>query len=181
MPKKQLFDLEQTLAGVRSVAGMIDRHFASNGKDFAIVGIHQMGVPLAKLICSELEKLGRTPEFGQLDITMYRDDIGSRSLLPRIHETVIPFDVNDKEIILVDDVLSSGRTIRAALDALTDYGRPGLIRLAVLVDRGEPEFPIRADFVGFNVSLPSDRKVVVQFDHEDDMPAGIYEKIWDRN
>ena len=181
MPKKQLFDLEQTLAGVRSVAEMIDRRFASNGKDFAIVGIHQMGVQLAKLICAELEKLGRNPEFGQLDITMYRDDIGSRSLLPRIHETVIPFDVNDKEIILVDDVLSSGRTIRAALDALTDYGRPGLIRLAVLVDRGEPEFPIRADFVGFNVSLPADRKVVVQFDSEEGMPAGIYEKTWDRN
>jgi pyrimidine operon attenuation protein/uracil phosphoribosyltransferase len=109
---------------------------------------------------------------------MYRDDIGTRNLLPMIHETVIPFDVNDKEIILVDDVLSTGRTIRAALDALTDYGRPGLIRLAVLVDRGEPEFPIRADFVGFDVSLPAERKVLVNFEDAESLEAGIYDVKW---
>ena len=113
-----------------------------------------------------------------LDITMYRDDIGTRNMLPRIHETIIPFDVNDRVIILVDDVLSSGRTIRAALDALTDYGRPGLIRLAVLVDRGDPEFPIRADFVGFNVSLPAERKVLVNFEDIPGMDAGIYDVNW---
>ena len=115
-----------------------------------------------------------------LDITMYRDDIGTRNLLPMIHETVIPFDVDDRIIILVDDVLSSGRTIRAALDALTDYGRPGLIRLAVLVDRGEPEFPIRADFVGFEVSLPAERKVLVNFETVDNVAAGIYDVNWQK-
>ena len=92
-----------------------------------------------------------------------------------------PFDVNDREIILVDDVLSSGRTIRAALDALTDYGRPGLIRLAVLVDRGEPEFPIRADFTAFKVALPPERKVVVRFEDDAEYPAGIFDVNWQKN
>ena len=109
---------------------------------------------------------------------MYRDDFGTRDILPMINETEIPFDVSDKEIILVDDVLSSGRTIRAALDALTDFGRPGFIRLAVLVDRGEPEFPIRADYVGFNVSLPADRKVKVFFAENNGFQPGIYDVKW---
>ena len=175
----QLFDAEQMMAGVRELARKIADHFTDSDREFALVGIHQLGVPLAQLLNDELVKLGRKSEFGKLDITMYRDDIGTRSMLPRIHETVIPFDVNDKEIILVDDVLSSGRTIRAALDALTDYGRPGLIRLAVLVDRGEPEFPIRADFVAFNVSLPAERKVLVNFDSTDHAP-GIYDVNWNK-
>ena len=144
----------------------------------ALVGIHQLGVPLAERLRAELTAPGAPePEFGKLDISMYRDDIGNRNPLPLIRETEIAFDVNDKIIILVDDVLSSGRTIRAALDALTDYGRPRLIRLAVLVDRGEPEYPIRADFVGFNLTLPADRKVAVGFDGGN-RSAGIFEVDW---
>ena len=176
-----LYDAEQMMALVRKLAGQIADHFADSEKEFALVGIHQLGVPLARLLQDELIKAGRTPEFGMLDITMYRDDIGTRNLLPCIHETVIPFDVNDKEIILVDDVLSSGRTIRAALDALTDYGRPGLIRLAVLVDRGEPEFPIRADFVGDQVQVAPDKKVLVNFEETDQLKVGIYSVNWQKN
>ncbi len=161
------------------LAEQIGRHFSVSGSDFALVGIHQMGVELARLLCQEIAGIsGKTPEYGELDITMYRDDIGTRNMLPRIHETIIPFDVNGKEIILVDDVLSTGRTIRAALDALTDYGRPGLIRLAVLVDRGEPEFPIRADFTAYQVSLPPERKVVVKFEPDEFSPAGIFDVKW---
>ncbi len=178
MTSSQLFDAEQMMAGVRDLARQIADHFTDPGSGIALVGIHQLGVPLARLLHDELAKLGRNAEFGMLDITMYRDDIGTRNMLPRIHETVIPFDVNDKTIILVDDVLSTGRTIRAALDALTDYGRPGLIRLAVLVDRGEPEFPIRADFVGFEVSLPAERKVLVNFEAVPGMDAGIFDVNW---
>lgn len=174
----QLFSAEQMMGGVRELARQIADHFAGSDREFALVGIHQLGVPLARLLRDELERLGRHAEFGMLDITMYRDDIGTRSMLPRIHETVIPFDVNDKEIILIDDVLSTGRTIRAALDALTDYGRPGLIRLAVLVDRGEPEFPIRADFVGFNVVLPAERKVLVNFEPAENLQVGIFDVKW---
>ena len=180
MTSLQLFDAEQMMAGVRDLARQIADHVADSERDIALVGIHQLGVPLARLLHEELAKLGRNAEFGMLDITMYRDDIGTRNMLPRIHETVIPFDVNDKTIILVDDVLSTGRTIRAALDALTDYGRPGLIRLAVLVDRGEPEFPVRADFVGFEVSLPAERKVLVNFEAVPGMEAGIFDVNWQK-
>ena len=174
----KLFNADEMMAAVHDLAEKIAAHFASSDREIALVGIHQLGVPLARLLHEELARKGMPTEFGMLDITMYRDDIGTRSMLPRIHETVIPFDVNDREIILVDDVLSTGRTIRAALDALTDYGRPKLIRLAVLVDRGEPEFPIRADFVGFNVSLPAERKVLVCFESDSNTEAGIYDVKW---
>ena len=166
-------------SAVTKLAEDIYSLISSVPRECALVGIHQLGVPLAELIKEELNrKFNCFPEFGTLDISMYRDDIGNRSRLPLIRETSIPFDVNDKLIILVDDVLSSGRTIRAALDALTDYGRPKLIRLAVLVDRGEPEFPIRADFVGFKLSVPADHKIKVDFSGESFGEAGIYDIKW---
>jgi len=177
--RKQLFSAAEIAAGVRRLADGICREFGADFEDAAVVGIHHQGVPLARLICGELKKeYGKAPLFGELDITMYRDDIGSRRLLPMIKETNIPFDVNDRTIILVDDVLSSGRTIRAALDALNDYGRPGLIRLAVMVDRGEPEYPIRADYTGMCVQLPPERKVVVRFAADSEYDEGIYEIDW---
>ena len=108
---------------------------------------------------------------------MYRDDFGQRSALPLIRETVIPFDVEDAKLILVDDVLSTGRTIRAALDAVTDYGRPDLIRLAVLIDRGGVEYPIRADYIGWQIKCGNDRKIVVEFSEEDGSD-GVYEVPW---
>ncbi|MBE6356079.1 MAG: bifunctional pyr operon transcriptional regulator/uracil phosphoribosyltransferase PyrR [Lentisphaerae bacterium] len=175
---QQLFDAAQMNDAIGQLAGQIAASFCNTKRKFALVGIHQLGVPLAKKLHEHLVQAGYQADFGMLDITMYRDDIGTRKLLPMIHETVIPFDVNDLDIILVDDVLSTGRTIRAALDALTDYGRPGLIRLAVLVDRGEPEFPIRADFVGLNVTLPAERKVLVNFEDSSGLAAGIYDVNW---
>ena len=171
---KELFNAEEMADAVRRIAAKIAGNMAGTAPDFALVGIQQMGVELAEKLQEALAEHGLAPELGKLDITMYRDDSGARDILPMINETRIPFDVNDRVIILVDDVLSSGRTIRAALDALTDFGRPGLIRLAVLVDRGEPEFPIRADYVGFQVDLPTERKVKVRFKDE----PGIYDVKW---
>ncbi|MBR2910019.1 MAG: bifunctional pyr operon transcriptional regulator/uracil phosphoribosyltransferase PyrR [Lentisphaeria bacterium] len=165
-------------SAIRKLAGEIFKLIASSNGDCALVGIHQQGVPLAAQIRDVLKaEYNCTPDFGTLDISMYRDDIGNRSRLPLIRETSIPFDVNDKLIIMVDDVLSTGRSIRAALDALTDYGRPRLIRLAVLVDRGEPEFPIRADFVGLNLTVPADHKIRVVFDGDGGEP-GIFDVQW---
>lgn len=177
--KKQLFSIPEMDAAISRMAAAISDAFPPSGSDrAALVGIHQFGVPLAERLRDAMAGLsGSIPEFGKLDISMYRDDVGNRNPLPLIRETEIDFDVNDRTIILVDDVLSSGRTIRAALDALTDYGRPKLIRLAVLVDRGEPEYPIRADFVGFSLSLPADRKVAVEFG-EDNRSLGIFEVDW---
>ena len=176
--KKQLYPAAEMENAIAGMAAAIAAAFPRPEAECALVGIHQLGVPLAERLRNEIVRLtGEAPEFGKLDISMYRDDIGNRNPLPLIRETEINFDINDRSIILVDDVLSSGRTIRAALDALTDYGRPRMIRLAVLVDRGEPEYPIRADFVGFNLSLPSDRKVAVSFGG-DGLAAGIYEVDW---
>ena len=174
-----LCDEREMNAAVARLAEDIGKVLAPHPRECALVGIHQQGVPLAERINAVLkEKFGFEPDLGTLDISMYRDDIGNRSRLPLIRETSIPFDVNDKLIILVDDVLSSGRTIRAALDALTDYGRPRLIRLAVLVDRGEPEFPIRADFIGMKFAVPPDHKIQVRFETDPDGAPGIYDIKW---
>ena len=174
--KKLLVPAEKMEPEIRRMALDIHSRFSSStGNNYALVGIQQLGVPLAEklrdIISSET---GYTPDLAKLDISMYRDDISNRKRLPLIRETDIPFDVNSKVLILVDDVLSSGRTIRAALDAITDYGRPKSIRLAVLVDRGEPEFPIHADVTGFDICEPEENKIVVEFD---DAP-GIYSREW---
>ena len=119
--------------------------------DVVLVGIQRGGVPLALRIAGLLATLwGHAVPTGQLDVSMHRDDLDHRAA-PKVYPTVIPFDVTGKTVVLVDDVLFSGRTIRAAMDALNDFGRPTRLQLAVLVDRGHRELPIRADFVGKNV------------------------------
>jgi pyrimidine operon attenuation protein/uracil phosphoribosyltransferase len=120
--------------------------------DIVLVGIANRGDDLARRLAAEIDRIeGASVRVGALDITFYRDDIGMRAEAPEVHETRIDFDINHKTVVLVDDVLFTGRTIRAALDALVDFGRPTAIQLAVLVDRGHRELPIRADFVGKNV------------------------------
>jgi pyrimidine operon attenuation protein/uracil phosphoribosyltransferase len=132
----------------------------------ALVGIQRRGVELAVRLAGLLESFyGTRPPTGAIDITFYRDDIdaraGSNYEQPRVHSTDLPFDVNDKTIVLVDDVLYTGRTIRAAIEGLFDYGRPVAVRLAVLVDRGHRDLPIRPDFVGKNVPTSRNEEVVV--------------------
>lgn len=132
------------------------------GGDVVLVGIAARGDDLARRIGEELRRIeGVEAPVGVLDITFYRDDIGMRSEAPEVHETRIDFDVTGKTIVLVDDVLYTGRTIRAAMDALVDFGRPRSIQLAVLVDRGHRELPIRADFVGKNIPTRADEQVRV--------------------
>ncbi len=119
----------------------------------AIVGIRARGDVLAARLRDALRVIdGREVPLGSLDITLYRDDLTRIGYSPTVHRTDIPFSVDDRVVVLVDDVLFTGRTIRAAMDALVDYGRPRAIRLAVLVDRGHRELPIRADFVGKNIA-----------------------------
>ncbi len=148
--EKMLLSDQQIYEKIDQLADKICQEFSGkDDPDFALIGIQVRGVLFAERLKKSIEKNhGISPEMGTLDINMYRDDIGMKDKLPVIHETDIPFDLNDRNIILVDDVLATGRTIRAALDALTGFGRPGLIRLAVLVDRDAREFPIRADYAG---------------------------------
>jgi len=123
-------------------------------EDLVIIGIQKGGVVLAERICEKISRIESTKvPMGKLDITLYRDDLLTSSKKPRMGKTDIPFSLDNKKVVIVDDVLFTGRTIRAAMDALIDFGRPRLIQLAVLIDRGHRELPIRADFVGKN--LPS--------------------------
>jgi len=133
-----------------------------NSGDVVLVGIQAGGVPLAERLANLLGGIwGQPVPCGQLDVSMHRDDLGQR-VAPTVHPTVIPFDVTGKTVVLVDDVLFNGRTTRAALDALNDFGRPRCVQLAVLVDRGHRELPIKADFVGKNVPTAPVEKVRVR-------------------
>jgi pyrimidine operon attenuation protein/uracil phosphoribosyltransferase len=127
-----------------------------------LVGIQRGGVPLAERLGSHLSEIWKhVVQVGSLDVSMHRDDLDQRAA-PDVQPTVIPFDVTGKTVVLVDDVLFSGRTIRAAMDALNDFGRPKQIQLAVLVDRGHRELPIKADFVGRNQPTARNESIVVR-------------------
>ncbi|WAM32817.1 bifunctional pyr operon transcriptional regulator/uracil phosphoribosyltransferase PyrR [Caldicellulosiruptor morganii] len=129
-------------------------------ENLCLVGIQRRGVTLAKRIRENIEKIeGIRLPLGVLDITFYRDDLSLLNDHPTVNSTQIDFDINNKKIVLVDDVLFTGRTVRAAIEALMDMGRPKMIQLAVLIDRGHRELPIRADYVGKNV--PTSRREIV--------------------
>jgi pyrimidine operon attenuation protein/uracil phosphoribosyltransferase len=137
-------------------------------QDVVLVGLRSRGVGLAHRIAAKLEEIERAKvPMGALDITLYRDDLGKAEKQPIVRRTEIPFAVDDKIVVLVDDVLYTGRTCRAAMDALMDLGRPRLIQLAVLVDRGHRELPIRADYVGKNVPTSHQEEIQVLLAEED--------------
>ena len=134
----------------------------AGAKDLALIGIRTRGVVLAERLKAAMKTIeGADVPLGILDITLYRDDLTMVGAKPLVRETLIDFDITAKRIVLVDDVFFTGRTIRAALDALTDFGRPAKIELAVLVDRGHRELPIRADFVGKNIPTAKQQNVRV--------------------
>ena len=141
-----------------------------------LVGIRTRGVPLAKRIAKEIESIEHTKlAVGSLDITLYRDDLSTLAYNPVIRGTEIDFDISGKTIVLVDDVLFTGRTIRCALDALIDMGRPKSIQLAVMIDRGHKELPIKADYVGKNVPTSTSESVEVtlqEIDGVDEVSLG---------
>ncbi len=136
--------------------------------DVVFVGMRTRGVPLAqRLADAVLEFEGEAVSVGALDIGLYRDDISSKELSPRLQPTEMPTDIDGRRVVLVDDVLYTGRSIRAAMDALTDFGRPSGIQLAVLVDRGHRELPIRADYVGKNIPTALEEDVQVLLEEVD--------------
>ncbi len=137
-------------------------------QDLMLVGMRTRGVPLAQRIAAAIREFeGEEVPVGALDIGLYRDDLPARGTRVEIKPSELPEDVADKRVVLVDDVLYTGRSIRAALDALIDYGRPQRIQLAVLVDRGHRELPIRADFVGKNIPTSHQDEVLVQLEETD--------------
>jgi pyrimidine operon attenuation protein/uracil phosphoribosyltransferase len=155
-------------AGIRRALTRIAHEIIERNKgvaNLALVGIRTGGVHIAKEIALRLKEIeGEALPVGEVDITLYRDDIKGHSLHLPVGKTDIPFSVEGKIVVLVDDVLFTGRTIRAALDAIMDHGRPASIQLAVLIDRGHRELPIRADFVGRNVPTSLKENIAVIFD-----------------
>ena len=150
-------------AGIGRVLTRIAHEIVERNKgvqDLMLVGIRTRGVPLSQRLAERIAAIeGKIVPVGILDITLYRDDLSTIAEQPVVHETKLPSNINGKIVVLVDDVLFTGRTTRAALDALVDYGRPRQIQLAILIDRGHRELPIRADYVGKNV--PTARREIV--------------------
>ena len=160
--KAEIMDVNSIDRAVNRIAHEIIERNDGAG-DIALVGIQRRGVPLAKMIAQKITAhVGHDIPVGILDITFYRDDLTLRSEHPVVNDTIIEFNISDMSIILVDDVIYTGRTIRAALDALMDFGRPRRIQLAVLIDRGHRELPFKADYVGKNVPTSRSEKVNVR-------------------
>lgn len=173
--KAKIMDADQIRRAVKRLSHEITER--NDGLDnLVVVGIHRRGVFLAKRIAEYLERIEeQSVPVGTLDITLYRDDFQVVTSAPVVRTTEIHHDINDRIVILVDDVLYTGRTVRAALDGLIDFGRPKQIQLAVLVDRGHREFPIKADYVGKNVPTSGAEQVEVhltELDGEDEVILG---------
>lgn len=160
--KSTLMSAEEMGRALRRIAHeVIERN--KGAENLALVGVHTRGVPLAEELARLIAEFeGVTPPVGKLDITLYRDDLTEIALQPIVKKTEVDFDVHGKRIVLIDDVLYTGRTARAALDALIDMGRPAVIQYAVMVDRGHRELPIRADYVGKNVPTSTTEVVHVR-------------------
>jgi pyrimidine operon attenuation protein / uracil phosphoribosyltransferase len=158
--KKRLLDGARMSRAFRRLAIEIVEH--NRGIDnLVILGIRSRGVPIGERIARQIEEMEGSPvAFGILDITLYRDDLTTIAPQPVVKPTKLPEPIDDKVVVLVDDVLYTGRTVRAALDALIDFGRPRAVQLAVLIDRGHRELPIHADFIGKTV--PTDRQEVIK-------------------
>ncbi len=149
-------------------------------ENVAIVGIRRRGGPLAQRLAARIEEIeGVSVPVGILDITLYRDDLTTLASQPLVHRTEVNFNINDLTIVLVDDVLYTGRTVRAAMDALIDLGRPKAIQLAVLVDRGHRELPIKADFIGKNVPTSRQEVISVQVKEIDTKDEVVIQEVID--
>ncbi len=168
-----LLDAQQMEAYLLRISREITAAFGHD-ESLVLVGIRTRGLPLAERLAKKLQdSLGREIPVGILDITLYRDDLTELAGSPLLRSTEIPFALKGRTVVLVDDVLFSGRTIRAAMDALLDHGRPKRVWLAVLVDRGGRELPIQADFVGLKLEISNDKRISVKL-AEIDGTDGIF-------
>jgi len=170
MPFREKAQLMDTLTIDRTLTRIAHEIIERNKgvQNLVIIGIRTRGVPLAQRIARKIEEIEKVSiPVGILDITMYRDDLTAVGPQPIVRQTDIPFRVTGKKVVLIDDVLFTGRTIRAALDSIIDLGRPKFIQLAVLIDRGHRELPIRADYVGKNVPTSPEEVIEVNLVEED--------------
>jgi pyrimidine operon attenuation protein / uracil phosphoribosyltransferase len=174
MPKSILImDGEAIARALRRIAHEILEHNPDPGK-FSLVGIPSRGVELARRLADLIEGIeGRKPELGAIDVSMHRDDLRIRNTLRSVRETRLPLRLEELTVVLIDDVLYTGRTCRAAMDAISSFGRPARIQLAVLLDRGHRELPIRPDYVGKNVPTSREERVKVRLQNLDAEPDSV--------
>lgn len=166
-PKTTILDAKQMARIIRRMAGEIVETNRDLG-GLLLVGIRTRGVPLAEAVAAEIERMeGQKISVGILDITLYRDDLSTVGPQPQVKGTHLPRPIDDCVVVLCDDVLYTGRTVRAALDELVDFGRPKAVQLAVLIDRGHRELPIQADFVGKKVPTSQSEIIEVSFQSTD--------------
>ena len=165
--KRQVFDADEVRRALTRIAHeILERN--RGAQDLVLLGLHTRGVPLAHRLAGLLMEFENVSvPVGTIDIALYRDDLDRRPLVPEVRGTHLPMDINGPVTVLVDDVLFTGRSVRAALDVIADYGRPQKIQLAILVDRGHRELPIRADYVGKNVPTALEEEVVVHLQESD--------------
>ncbi|HNP86168.1 MAG TPA: bifunctional pyr operon transcriptional regulator/uracil phosphoribosyltransferase PyrR [Kouleothrix sp.] len=174
MSEKQILSTDDIRRAITRIAHEVAER-NEGVRNVVLVGVRRRGVPLAHRIAAALADFeGERVPVGTLDITLYRDDLGLRGPAPIVRSTNLPGDINGRVVVLVDDVLYTGRTVRAALDALADFGRPARIQLAVLIDRGHRELPIRADFVGKNVPTASDERIETRLSEVDSGEDGVF-------
>lgn len=162
--------------GIQEATALVADEIANGcaGDDVAFIGIYTRGVTFARRVAAMLKTRGLDFPVGTLDISLYRDDFDNRGTdLPRLESSDVPFALDGTRVILFDEVIFTGRTVRSALDGLMDYGRPAKIELAVLIDRGHREIPIQPDYVGKKIGTDRDQYVKVQF-HEDDQDEGVF-------
>ena len=173
---RRILDGAEIAAALRRMAAEIVERSAADGPGkLALVGIYTRGVEVARRLADEVAALrGTRPAEGALDVSMYRDDLRLRARLTSIQATRLPLDLDASTVVLVDDVFFTGRTVRAALDSLVRYGRPPRIQLAVLVDRGHRELPIRPDYVGRVHPTSADERVRVRFAALDGEPDAVW-------
>jgi pyrimidine operon attenuation protein/uracil phosphoribosyltransferase len=166
-------DADSIRKAIRRMAHEIVEQHPSPDR-LVLAGIPTRGVEVARRLADHIEKIeGHRPYLGTLDISMHRDDLSTRGRLTALEPTDLPVDLDGRPLILCDDVFFTGRTTRAALDAIASFGRPSLIQLAVLVDRGHRELPIRADFVGKNLPTSREEKIRVRFETLDGVPDSV--------
>ena len=147
----------------------------SNLEDVVLAGIPSRGVEIAGRIAALIREIGKADvDTGVIDVAMHRDDVGTRRELPVVHASTLPVPLENRTVIIVDDVLYTGRTVRAAMDAINSFGRPARIQLAVLVDRGHRELPIRPDYIGKNLPTATREQIQVHLQETDNTPDGVY-------
>ena len=177
-PQRQLLDAAGVSRCLDQIAGAIHERWPDEPK-LALVGVYNRGVPFAEALAQRLRVKGREVELGRIDITQYRDDLQTMSVLPKLEGSEIAFDLDDAVVILCDEVIYTARTTRAALDELLDFGRPRCVQIAALVDRAGRELPLSAEYAGIRVDLPANERVGVRFVDGDGRDE-VFVKAWEK-